>query len=187
MSAMQLAAVRLEPLDVSVARYARTLLRCLWNGVEYVHDAGPMSRVQPPVGVHLVSALRPVVAAQRLVRADPPPPVIARRPSLDRIDQRQPDRTATRPHDRTDTRESDRTDARQGDRTVTCQLGRTSLNRNRTLQRRDVWLVVIVESTRAHSSQILCGPAGAGLDVPDADLGTVGMLGMWIRVHVMRP
>ena len=66
---MQLAADRLEPMDVSVARHAGAVLRRLRYGVEYVHDPGTMPGVQSPMGVHIVSALRPMVAAQRLVRA----------------------------------------------------------------------------------------------------------------------
>ena len=54
---MQLAAERVEPMDVCVARYAGAVLRRVRHGLEYVHDPRAMPGVQPPVGVDVVSTL----------------------------------------------------------------------------------------------------------------------------------
>ena len=73
---MQLAPERLEPMDLSLARHTGAVFRCLRHRMEYVHHAGTLPRVQSSVGLHIVSALRPMVVAQRLVRADAAPAVI---------------------------------------------------------------------------------------------------------------
>ena len=70
-SALQLAAGRVEPLDVPMARHAGAVFRCVRNGVEYLRDAGALPRLQPSMGLDVMPALRRVVAAQRLVRDEP--------------------------------------------------------------------------------------------------------------------
>src|SRR5262245_25028413 len=51
-----------------VRGHARASLQRLRSGLEYVHNRRPMSRVQPPMAIDVVSELRRVVAARRLVR-----------------------------------------------------------------------------------------------------------------------
>ena len=70
MSSLQLAAVGVEPLDVLLGGYPGALLPQLRHRVEHVCDARTLPRLQSPMGMDVVSALQPVVAARQLVRTD---------------------------------------------------------------------------------------------------------------------
>ena len=67
MSALRVAAITVQPLVLRRPRHARVVRR-LRHCLEHVHDRRPMSRLQPSVALDVVSRLRRVVAARRLVR-----------------------------------------------------------------------------------------------------------------------
>jgi len=65
--AVQLASVAVEPLVLQLPRNPRAVVPGMRHGLEHVFDRWPLPRMQPPLAVDLVSPLRPVVAARRLV------------------------------------------------------------------------------------------------------------------------
>ena len=69
MSAVQLEAVAGQPVGLLLGRHTRAVLPIVRHVVEHVPNARPLSRVRSPVEVDVVSQLRRMVAARRLVRA----------------------------------------------------------------------------------------------------------------------
>ena len=68
MSVLSLAARAIEPLVVSLHRHAGAVLRRVRHDVEHVLHARTLSRLRSSVAVDVVSAMRGLVAASRLVR-----------------------------------------------------------------------------------------------------------------------
>jgi len=61
------AAAEVEPLVVQLRRHARTVLRIMRDGLEYVLDARPLPGLQPPMAVDDVPAVSSALAAPGLV------------------------------------------------------------------------------------------------------------------------
>ena len=69
MSALRVAAITVQPLVLRRPRHARVVRR-LRHCLEHVRDRRTMSRLQPSVALDVVSPMRRVVAARRLVCED---------------------------------------------------------------------------------------------------------------------
>lgn len=67
MSAVPVAPVGVEPLELYFERCARAGVSRLRDGMEYVRDEGPMSGVRASVAMDVVFAVRGVVAARGMV------------------------------------------------------------------------------------------------------------------------
>lgn len=67
MSAVPLASVRIEPLELHLDRHAGAGVSWMRNGVEYVRDEGTMPGLSASVAMDVVSAVCGVVAACRMV------------------------------------------------------------------------------------------------------------------------